>query len=183
MQIAYAQVGIKADRCALRVEQAEVGYCADVGILFNGSDRGSVLGCVVRENSTGIRFELVTGGEIRECVVQDNTDKGIECKTSSPDIEDNLIQRNGWGIYCWYSASAAIQWNTLLDQVIGAIGQFEGCFSEIAGNLVIQHRGDGIVMGRGGYSGPRIGGNNLLSVSDGYAIKRSPANCWSLVLS
>ena len=73
-------MGIKADRCAPTVEQAEVAHCADVGILFNRSDRGSVLGCVVRENATGIRFELVSGGEIRACVVEDNSDKGIECK-------------------------------------------------------------------------------------------------------
>ena len=52
VRIEYAQAGIKADRCPLKVEQAEVAHCADAGILFNGSDRGRVLGCVVRENTT-----------------------------------------------------------------------------------------------------------------------------------
>ena len=42
------------------------------GFLFYGSDWGEVLGCRVRENAPGIRFELVKGGEIRGCVVVDN---------------------------------------------------------------------------------------------------------------
>ena len=62
----------------------------------------------------------------------------------------------------------AIRWNTLVDQKTGAIGQFRDCFSEVTSNLVVQHTGDGIVIG---HSAPRIGGNNLLSTSDGYAVK------------
>ena len=38
VRIEYAQVGIKGNRCGLRVEQVEVAHCADTGILFNGSD-------------------------------------------------------------------------------------------------------------------------------------------------
>ena len=38
------------------------------------------------------------------------------------------------------------------------------------GNLVVQHTGDGIVIR---HSAPRIGGNNLLSKSPGYAVKLS----------
>ncbi|HID09739.1 MAG TPA: right-handed parallel beta-helix repeat-containing protein, partial [Candidatus Latescibacteria bacterium] len=173
VRIEYAQVGVKANRCAVRVEQVEVVHSKDVGILFNGSSWGEVLGCTVRENGTGLRFELVKGGEIRGCVVEDNRDKGIECKTSSPEIKDNLIQGNGWGMYCSYGASPAIRWNTLVDQKTGAMGQFRDCFSEITGNLIVQHTGDGIVIGQAGYAGysaPRIGGNNLVSMSDGYAV-------------
>ena len=88
---------------------------------------GEVLGCTVRENKNGIRFELVNGGEIRGGVVEDNRENGIECKTSSPDIEDNLIRGNGWGIYCWYEASPGIRWNTLVDQKIGGIERFGDC--------------------------------------------------------
>ena len=33
VRIEYAQIGIKVDHCALRVEQVEVAHCADVGIV------------------------------------------------------------------------------------------------------------------------------------------------------
>ena len=100
-RIEYANVGIKADRSSPRVRYCVVEQCADPGILFYGSDWGEVACCTVRENKNGIRFELVEAGTIARCVVQDNEENGMECKTSSPDIEDNLIRGNEWGIYCW----------------------------------------------------------------------------------
>ena len=70
-----------------------------------------VLGGTVRENKNGIRFELVEDGVIARCVVEEHEEKGIECKTSSPAIEENWIQGNGWGMYCSYGASPPIRWN------------------------------------------------------------------------
>ena len=72
-------------------------HCADTGILLYGSDRGAVSGCTVRENRNGIRFELVEKGVIVRCLVEDNEEHGIECNTSSPEIEDNLIRRRCYG--------------------------------------------------------------------------------------
>ena len=83
VRIEYAQVGVKADRCALGAEQAEVEHCAGAGIVFSEGDGGAVLGCTVRENGLGIRFELANGGEIRGCVVEGNRGNGMDCKTSS----------------------------------------------------------------------------------------------------
>ena len=154
-RIEYANVGIKAGGSSPKVRYCVVEECADTGILFYGSDWGVVSWCTVRENRNGIRFELVEAGKIEWCVVQDNEENGIECKTSSPDIEDNLIQDNGWGIYCSYGASPGIRWNTLMDHKTGAIGQFTDCFSEVTSNLVVQHTGDGIVIR---HSAPRMGG-------------------------
>ena len=172
-RIEYANVGIKADGSSPRVSSCVVEECADTGILFYGSDWGEVSWCTVRENTIGIRFELVKGGGIRGCVVEDNTEEGIECRTSSPDIEDNLIRENGWGIYCSSGASPVIRWNTLVDQKTGGIWQFYDCFSEITGNVIVQHTGDGIVIG---YSVPSIKGNNLISKSNGYAIRLDPVS-------
>lgn len=174
VQIAYAQVGIKVARGVLSVEQTEVVHSVDAGILFNGSVWGEVARCTVRENAMGVRFELVKGGAIKGCVVENNREKGIECKTSSPDIEDNLIRGNRWGVYCSYGASPAIRWNTLVDQAEGGIRQFVDCFSDITDNLIVQHTGDGIVIG--GRSVPRIGGNNLLSGPGGYAVRMDPGD-------
>jgi hypothetical protein len=173
-RIEYANVGIKADGSSPDVRYCVVEQCADTGILFNGSDWGGVLGCMVRENKNGIRFELVEHGVIARCAVQDNEENGIECKTSSPDIEDNQIQGNGWGIYCWYGASPGIRWNTFVDQKTGGIGQFRDCFSEIEGNIIVQHTGDGIGIY---HAVPHIMGNNLISKSNGHAVKLAPA--WS----
>jgi energy-converting hydrogenase Eha subunit B len=109
--------------------------------------------------------------------VQDNEEHGIECKTSSPDIEDNLIQGNGWGIYCWYGASPGIRWNTLVEQKNGGIQQYGECFSEITGNVIVQYMHDGIVIGPGASAAnsvPRIKANNLISKSTGYAIRLNP---------
>jgi len=58
-RIAYANVGIKADRSSPRVRYCVVEECADTGILFYASDWGEVLWCTVRENKNGTRFELV----------------------------------------------------------------------------------------------------------------------------
>ena len=90
-------MGIKVNRSAPRVSYNMVEQCADTGILFYGSEWGEVSGCTVRENKNGIRFELVEDGVIARCVVQNNEEHGIECKTNSPDIEDNLIRRRCHG--------------------------------------------------------------------------------------
>ena len=172
-RIEYANVGIKAKGSSPRVRYCVVEQCADTGILFNGSDWGEVSGCTVRENKNGIRFEFVEHGAISRCVVEDNEENGMECKTSSPDIEDNLIRANGWGIYCWYGASPGIRWNTLVDQKTGGIEQFADCFSEITGNVIVQHTGDGIVIHN---SAPHIKANNLISASSGYAVRLNPAS-------
>ena len=178
-RIAYANVGIKADRSSPRVSYCVVQQCADTGILFNGSVWGAVLGCTVRENAIGIRFELVKDGVIERCTVVENEDKGIECKTSSPDIEDNLMRGNGWGIYCHFGASPGIRWNTLVDQRTGEIRQFVDSFSEITDNLIVQHTGDGIVIDQP-YGALHIRGNNLISKSNGYAIRLNAVKAWAM---
>ena len=137
--------------------------CADTGILFYGSDWGEVLWCTVRENTYGIRFELVRDGMIERCMVNENSEKGIECKTSSPDVRNNLVTHNGVGIYCWYRSSPGIVHNEI-DGCAKGVVQAGDCFSLIRLNKFLDNTDYAIRIEDPGYSGasqPIIEYNNF----------------------
>jgi parallel beta-helix repeat protein len=53
--------------------------------------------------------------KINNCVIEDNKVEGIHCIASYPDIVNNIIRRNGDGIYCCFCFSLTIEKNNIRD--------------------------------------------------------------------
>jgi parallel beta-helix repeat protein len=143
-------------------------------------DAGSLGGCVVVFNP-GSNNASIIGFTLRDGILG-----AIECESSSPVIENNIIINSREGIYCNHS-SPVIKWNEIRNNVFSGIHCRYNSNPVIEENTIINNK-TGIFInkskpdiGRGG----RSNGNNKIRsnsewdvYNDTYNLIKAENNCW-----
>jgi hypothetical protein len=99
--------------------------CDAVGggiVVINGSNN-RIESCVISKDDTGIKFTSGSGSGnvVKECMIHDNYDSGVDIQDASPQILRNTIYNNGTGINIEEYSSRTIQ-PTIVNNLIYSTG-------------------------------------------------------------
>lgn len=117
--IEYARAGINGRSSYLQVENTRL-KSNQIGLIARNQLRGGLFGCIVSENTIGVKFEQNDQLRIVGSRIESNRDSGVVYSNSSPIIQHSQVSDNGkYGISCQRSSSPLIENNLVSGHEIG----------------------------------------------------------------